>query len=126
MPSLRLARVDVREMDLSKWNGDACQRVVYRKTRVAVGTGVDEGPVSGAFQCVNRVDDVAFPVELGEADSNIQLSRHFAQSRFDLGKRGRSVDRRLALSQEIEVRSVDDRNSHVSANPSSHSRKRRI
>src|SRR5687768_7166678 len=101
MASLRLARVDVREMDLGKRNRDAGESVVDRKARMAVGPGVQECAVGGTLQCMDCLDDVAFPVELGEAERNIQLSRDFAQSSFDLGKRGRSIDRRLALSQKI-------------------------
>src|SRR5215210_250345 len=108
MTSLRLAGVNVGQMNFGKGNCDARESVMNCKTRVAVGSRVYQRAVGGAVERVDRVDDVPFSVELGEAHHDIQVVCYVPQIRFDLGECRVAINSRLTSAEKVEVRPVDD------------------
>src|SRR5688572_14118003 len=63
-PALRLARVDVREMNLNEWDLHSGERVADSKARVAVSPRVHERAVDATPQSVHCLDDFPFPIVL--------------------------------------------------------------
>src|SRR6266550_6060851 len=57
---LRLARIDVGEMNLHEWNLHSRKRVANGEARVAVRSRIYERAVCATTQGLNRLDDVAF------------------------------------------------------------------
>src|SRR5437868_7119884 len=121
-PPLRLAGVDVRQMHLDEWDLHSRQRIVNCQAGVAVGAGVDERAIDAPTQCLHRIHDLAFSIVLRERELDAQLSRDAQEMLLDVGQRFGPVKGRLARAEEIEVRSIDDGDSHSPVSPSSQAR----
>src|SRR5687767_10532675 len=117
--ALRLARVDVGEVHLDVADPHADQRIAQREARMAVRPGVDERAVGLAPHAVNRIDHRAFAVMLGEIELDAELRRHGPEVCFDVGERLTAVQMGLANSEKVEIRAVDNGDSHFRLSPSS-------
>src|SRR2546421_10463150 len=69
---------------------------------------------------MNVLHQFAFAVALNELERRAELTRDVLQATLHITQSIRSVDGWLAYAEEIEVRTVDDREPHVFFNPSSH------
>src|SRR6195256_4286641 len=81
--TLRLARVDVGQMDLDEWNFHSRERVTNGETGVAVRSGVDERTIGVPAQGVNSIDDFPFPIVLRERELDAELLGDLQEPRLD-------------------------------------------
>jgi len=119
MSSLRLARVDVRDVYLHKWHSHTRERVSDGQTRMAVGPSVHHRTLDAAAQRMNVLHQLPFAVPLNELERSTELARDVMQPTFDFSQSFRSIDRRLAHAEQVEIRTIDDRDPHDFFKPSS-------
>src|SRR5690606_6153387 len=86
-------------------------------------TRVDHRPVRTLTQAVHRIDQLALAVVLFADDLDGQLRRNFIQVRLDLGERCAAVKSRLPRPEQVQVRTVQNRDLQDFLKPSSQARK---
>src|SRR5437868_9162878 len=121
-PALRLARVDVGEMNFHKRDFYSRQRIANGEAGVAVRSGVDERTVSASTQRLHRVDDFPFSIVLREGELDTELFRDGQETLLDVGECLRSIQSRFARAEQIEIGAIDDCDFHSPVSPSSHAR----
>src|SRR5439155_14872629 len=112
MSPFRFPRVDVGDVDLDERQSDAGERVVQRQARVRVRASVHERAVDATAHGVYQLDQLAFAVALRELDLDAQLTRHLSQSPLDVLECFVAVELRLARTEQIEIRAIQDGDSH--------------
>src|SRR5580704_7356584 len=106
-------------MDLDERHRHRGERVADRETRVAVRARVHQRTRRRSAHAMDRVDQVAFPVVLGEIDVDRELATDARQSPLDVRQRRRPVDRRFSRAEEIQAGAVENRDSHFFLSPDS-------
>lgn len=119
MTPLRLARVDVREMDLHERNLGGRKRIADGQRRVRIGASVDQCPLRDAAQPLDGRDQLSLPVVLGAENVDAQLRANCAKPGFDICESRCPVQRGFARAEQVEVRAVEDCDSHFFLRPSS-------
>src|SRR5262245_61383500 len=84
---------------------------------MGVCAGIDHNAVDGAAQRVDAVDHLPLAIMLREPQLRADLGRDGAEGAFDVVERFSSVESWFARAQEIQIRSIDDRDSHVFFSP---------
>ena len=69
---------------------------------------------------MNVLDELSFSVALRELERRAQLPGNVVKPALDIIQRLRAIHGRLTHPEQIEVRTVDDRDPHVFFSPSSH------
>jgi hypothetical protein len=118
--ALRLAGIDVGDVNLDERHGDGGERITKRKARVTVCACIYNGTIGTTTQPVNDLDELPLSISLRELERRSDLSGDNAQSPFDIVQGVGAVYRGLANAEEIEIWSVEDGDPHVFFNPSSH------
>ena len=97
-------------MHLHHWRGDGADAVAEGHTRMRIASSVEDDAVGGESHLLELVDELALDVRL----EIIYLDDRIAQAQsFEIVvERSVPVDVRFALSQEIEVRPVDNDDIH--------------
>jgi len=108
----RFPREKVAEVHLDEGHLHREQGVAKAEARVGQGTGVDDDAVHPARQALDRIDQFAFVIGLQPLELDTQNLGVGPQHRLDLGECRAAVDLRLALSQEIEVGTIENRETH--------------
>src|ERR1700694_2901561 len=100
---LRLARKDVREVDLDERHPHGEQRIAHRETRVREGRRIDQcaGGLGRASEALNRLHQLALVVRLGPGALSTQPARPLPRRALDLRQAGAAVHLRLALTQQV-------------------------
>src|SRR5690606_32480202 len=113
LPPLDFAPEHVGEVDLDEGDAHGEQGVAKRQTRVAVRGRVYERRVGPAAQRLHRVDELTLVVALTPVDQ-VQAGRRGlgANETLELVKRGPAVQLRFSIAQQIEIRTVQDRDAH--------------
>src|SRR5712672_901650 len=109
-------------MDFDEGNLHAGKSIANRETRVAVCAGVHQRAIGATTQRVNRFDDFPFSVVLRERELDSKLPGDLQEPRLDVGESLGPVKLRLARAEQIEVRAIDDGDSHSPVSPSSQAR----
>ena len=106
----RFALVDIADMHLHHWRGDAADAVAEGYTGVRIASSVEDDAIGGEPHLLELVDELALDVRL----EIIYLDERIARAQvFEIVVEGSvPVDVRFALSQEIEVRPVDNDDIH--------------
>ena len=73
---------------------------------------VDHDAIHRAAQRVDSVDHLPFAVVLRELKLRADFACHGAERAFDVVERFSTVDSRLTRAEEIQIRAIDDRDSH--------------
>ena len=103
-----LALVDVGDVHLDHRPLEGVEGVEDGDRGVGEGAGID-GDSNGLLAgLVDPVDDLALPVRLQEAEGEAELGGQRGAVALDVGEGLVAVDLRLALAEEVEVRSVED------------------
>ena len=89
------------------------QRVPQGHARVRVAPEVHDQTVDVATCGVQAVDQGALVVRLEAIDLAAQLARERPQARVDVGERVAPVDLGLALTEQVQVRAVENEDAHV-------------
>ena len=88
------------------------QRVAQAEARVGQRAGIDDRALHPAGQRLDGIDQLAFVIGLQPLELDAQHLGVGPQHRLDLGQRRTAVDLRLALSQEVEVGTIENREAH--------------
>src|SRR6185437_7414736 len=110
--ALGLAGEDVGQMHFDERHPDRQECIPDRKTRVRERRGIHERAVGRPFELLDGVDQLAFMVGLAENALDAKGAGAFLRSLLDLTERHRSVDLRLSLPQQIEIRPIQYRDAH--------------
>ena len=70
--------------------------------------GIDDDAGGRLARLVDPVDDLVLAVRLVESDLEAEFARHRPAVALDVGQRLVAVDVRLALAEQVEVRTVQD------------------
>ena len=119
MSPLRLAGVHVRDVHFHERQSDTGERITDGETRMTVGPSIHHGTLDASAQRMNVLHELPLAVSLNELERCAKLARDVVKSPFDVGECLGSINGRLAYAEEIEVRTIDDRDPHVFFNPSS-------
>lgn len=117
MPALGFARVHVGEMHFDEGQLDRGERVANRETGMRVRAGIDHDAGNASPQCVNCIDQLPLAVVLREFQLRAELFRYAPQRTLNVGERLAAVQSRLASAEEIQVRTIEDRDLHVFFSP---------
>jgi len=99
-------------MDFDDRDSDRGDRVGDRVGVMRVRAGIDDDAAAGLAGSVQRVDDRTFGVVLLADDLDAELFRARGDRGIDLREGDRSVDLRLALAEQVEIRPVYDQDAH--------------
>ena len=80
-----------------------------------VSAGINDDGVARFARVVKCVDDCAFAAVLHRPYFDAELAREFCDRFIDLRQRLTAVDLRIAFTEQIEIRSVDDEHAHALA-----------
>src|SRR5437588_11824571 len=95
-------------MDLDDRHGEGQHRVAQGDRRVRVGPGVNDDGGGGLPRLVEPVDELTLVVRLPAVDIQAEFARESRNRSVDVRQRGRAVNLRLALAEEIEVGAIED------------------
>ena len=105
------ALVNVRDVQLDKRHVDSYQGIANRHRRVRQGAGIDNDGVDPLFVGgMDPVNNVALVVGLKRRELEAVLGRVLIHGLLHALERHRPVDGRLSRPQEVEVRSIDEKN----------------
>jgi hypothetical protein len=107
----RLSRVHVRQVRLDDNEASTGDRVTEGDAVMREGTWVEDDAVDVAACLVEPADELAFDVRLEVDDRDVAGGGVGAQVGEDVVQGVVAVDLRLACSEEVEVRSVEDEDS---------------
>src|SRR5688572_20360523 len=102
-PGVEVGEVDLHRSDAGTGNG-----VAQGHRRVRVGSGVDEHARPRGARFLNPAHELALVVRLAEGEGDAHRRGMLAQPLLDLWQRDAAVDLRLAASEEVEVRTVEN------------------
>ena len=105
-----LAGVHVGDVHLDEPGtvGDLRQGIPQRDRGVGEPAGVDDHGLAGVSGLVDAVDQLALVVGLQEVDTDTEPGGVLGQTSLDVGQGGGAVDLGLALSEAVEIRTVED------------------
>jgi hypothetical protein len=109
----RLALMNIRDMNLDNGALQGADAVVERHTGVGIGTCIEHDAVT-AFEeayLLHLVDELALDIALEVG--YLHIRKLSLQRRQVALKRLIAIDTRFALSQQIEVRTIDNLNLHT-------------
>ena len=106
----RLALVHIRDMDLYNRAFQRADAVVQGHAGVCVSTGIEHDSIEGKAYFLHLVDKLALHIALVIADFEVRITS--LQLRQILLERHLPVDARLASTQQIQIRTVDNLNFH--------------
>src|SRR4051812_15064279 len=89
--SLRLSRIDVRDVNLHEWDVDTHKRVAEGEAGIRVRARIHERAVDAPPHSVHSVDQRALTVMLGELHVGAELFRDRSQPQLDIRQRVVSV-----------------------------------
>ena len=93
--------MDVRKMDLNRWNTDGRNGVTQGDTGMGVISCVDDDDVELALGFLNPADQFAFDIGLPETDFNFQFRCPGADLSFDVLQSCPAINFRLARTQQV-------------------------
>src|ERR1700730_10563652 len=100
------ALVNVRNVHFDDRRFKGIQRVEDRNRRMGECGGIDHDAGCNSSRLVNPVDDLVFTIRLVKAKLKSELFGKLPAIGLDVGKGFVTVDVRLALAQQIQVRTV--------------------
>ncbi len=104
----RLARMHVGEMDLDERQLHREQGVTKRDAGVGEGAGIEDEEFEAFGACaLDSVDQHVFGVALAGVERMAELDGERPRAVDDRFERVRAVDSRLSLTQQIQIRSVE-------------------
>src|SRR5713226_8495162 len=106
------ASMDVGKVDFDGRNTDGGNGVPQGETGVGVSGGVQNDHVELAFRLLNPIDEFAFQVGLAEVDFGAEFRRLRPDCLLDVGQRLAAINLRLALSDEVKIRSIEKQDLH--------------
>ena len=107
------ARVDIADMHLDDGHAAASDRIGDGDRGVRECGGVDDDAgVFAAYALLKLVDDLALKVALKKLELDIVLLGLLGEILVDLIKGDVPIDMRLAVSEDIETWSLNDKNFH--------------
>ena len=89
-------------------------RIGYGHRRVRVTAGVQHDAIDGKTNFVNPIDNFAFDIRLKIREFN--LRKTLLQSGKITFEIGRTINCRLAFAQQIQIRTIDNYNFHITLN----------
>jgi len=105
------AFVGVGQMDLNNRNGNRFDRIVQRDGGMRVRTRVEQNRLrTHRMRLVQPIDQMAFMVGLAEINVEPQGLRLIVQPPSNIVERIGAINLRLARAEQVEVRSVKDKN----------------
>src|SRR5271154_4686695 len=114
----RLALVHIGNMHLDDRPGERVKRVEDRDRGMGEGGGIDDDARHTLARAMNPVDDLVFAIALMELDRKPELSPDPSAVRLDVGQRLAAVNLWLALAEQVEIGTVQDKHDRVqSASP---------
>ena len=84
------------------------ERIEDGHRRMRICGGVDHNPIGFQARLMDQVDQLTFVVGLGENDLHIKFLRHIAAHGLNIGQRIGTINLRLALPQQVQVRPVQN------------------
>ena len=110
-----LAFVYVGNVNLDNHSLERIQRVENGDRRVRKCRRINHDAGGSLARFVNPVDDLVFAIALAEFDIELQLRGNFPAIVLDIPERIVTLDVRLALPQQIEIRAIEnvDKAAHV-------------
>src|SRR5438445_865846 len=104
--------MDVGEVDFNGRDADGGNRVPQSNTGVGVGGRIQNNRAKLAFRLLNPIHQFAFQVGLAEVDFGAEFRRLRPDCLLDVSQRLAAVNLRLALSDEVQIRSVEKQDLH--------------
>ena len=106
MAAVLLTGIDIADMHLDDGSGDGGDGIVDGHAGVAVAPGVEDDALGGEPHLVQAVDNLTLDVALVVA--YLYIRKTPSECVHHLLHSGVSIDGRLALAGEVQIRSVDD------------------
>jgi len=114
MAAVLLTGIDIADMHLDDGSGDGGDSIVDSHAGVAVATGVEDDALGGKTHLVQAVDNLTLYVAL--EITYLYIRKTPSERVHHLLHSGVSIDGRLTLAGEVQIRSVYDFNMfHYSA-----------
>ena len=104
--------MDIREMHFNGRDTRAGNRIPESHTRMRVGSRVEDDHIRLAPGLLNPSHQFAFQICLPEIDRCSLLACHLADHLLDVRQRGPAIDFRFTLSEQVEIRSIQDEQVH--------------
>lgn len=112
MPEL-FSRMDIGEMDFNRRYPYCRNRISQRNTGMGVRCGVNDNHIKLSFCLLNPTDQFTFKIGLSELDPGLQFGGPLAHFCLNVSQSHTAINRRLALAQQIQIRSVQEENFHL-------------
>ena len=103
-----LACEDIRQVDFHHRALGRLQRIEQRDRRVRIGAGIEHDARRAITRLVHPLDQLAFVIGLSEVGRDTEARRVRLHDPPHIVQRRRAVDGRLALSEHVEVGSIED------------------
>src|SRR5262245_58188175 len=107
-----VARVDIRDVHFEDRTLEGLQCVEHRDRCERVPGGINDNRVGLLARRLNEIDQHSFMVRLVKRQLRAREPCKFLAACLDRSKGGGPVDVRLAHAEEVEVRPVQDHQSH--------------
>ncbi len=104
--------MNVRKMHFHRWNGDGRQGVSYGDAGMSIGGRIDDNTLINRLGLLDPRDQLPLVIRLANVEFDSQFMAEFGERLIDSVKRRRSIDGRLAITQQIQVRSMEDQHPH--------------
>src|SRR5262245_33966717 len=108
-----VARVDIRDVHFEDRTLEGLQCVEHRDRCERVPGGIDDNRVGLLARRLNEIDQHSFMVRLMKRQLRAREPCKFLAACLDRSKGGGPIDVRLAHAEEVEVRPVQDHQSHL-------------
>ena len=103
-----LPRSDVRQVNLDEGDPDRQQGVAQRDTRVREGRWIEQNEVDALLpRGMNAPDELVLGIALVANERVAVGLGELAEARLDLFERRAAIDRRLALTEQAEIRAIE-------------------
>ena len=110
-----LARMDVGKVDLDGRHASGRNGISQGDAGMSVGGGVEDQGVELVLGLLNPADQLPFIISLSEIDRYSSRLSSLPHASFNLLQAIGAVDVRFALTEEIEVGSIEKQDSHAGA-----------
>ena len=100
-------------MNLDGRYPDCRNRIPQRNAGMGVGCGIDDNHIKLSLCLLDPTHQFAFLIGLAKINPYGLLRGPFAYFCLDIGQSGVAINLRLALSQQIQIRSVQEEDFHV-------------
>src|SRR5688572_24104526 len=117
MSALRLACVDVRDVDFHEGDGHAHERVAEGEAAVRIRAAVHDRSVDPPAHRVHGVDQLSLAVVLRALEVHAELLRDLSETALDILEGGATVAFRLTNAEQVEVGTVEEGDPHRCFSP---------